>query len=30
LQLPLQRDLDPRLQRVARFATLDPDDGIPL
>jgi type IV secretion system protein VirD4 len=30
LQLPLPRDLDPRLQRVARFATLDPDDGIPL
>jgi type IV secretion system protein VirD4 len=30
LQIPLPRDLDPRLQRVARFATLDPDDGIPL
>jgi type IV secretion system protein VirD4 len=24
------RDLDPRLQRVARIATLDPADGIPL
>jgi type IV secretion system protein VirD4 len=29
-QLPLPRDLDPRLQRVARLATLDPADGIPL
>jgi type IV secretion system protein VirD4 len=28
--MPLPRDLDPRLQRVARIATLDPADGIPL
>jgi type IV secretion system protein VirD4 len=27
---PLPQDLDPRLQRVARIATLDPADGIPL
>jgi type IV secretion system protein VirD4 len=26
----LPRDLDPRLRRVARIATLDPADGIPL
>jgi type IV secretion system protein VirD4 len=29
-QTPLPRDLDIRLQRVARIATLDPADGIPL
>jgi len=28
--MPLPRDLDPRLQRIARIATLDPADGIPL
>jgi type IV secretion system protein VirD4 len=28
--MPLPRDVDPRLQRVARIATLDPADGIPL
>jgi type IV secretion system protein VirD4 len=28
--MPLPRELDPRLQRVARIATLDPADGIPL
>ena len=28
--MPLPRDIDPRLQRVARIATLDPADGIPL
>jgi type IV secretion system protein VirD4 len=27
---PPPQDLDPRLQRVARIATLDPADGIPL
>ena len=29
-QVPLSRTLDPCLQRVARIATLDPADGIPL
>jgi type IV secretion system protein VirD4 len=29
-QMPLPRDPDPRLQRAARLATLDPADGIPL
>jgi type IV secretion system protein VirD4 len=29
-ETPLPRDLDIRLQRVARIATLDPADGIPL
>ena len=28
--LPLPSQLDPRLQRAARLAALDPDDGIPL
>lgn len=30
LPLPLPAQLDPRLQRTARFAALDPDDGIAL
>ena len=30
LPLPLPSQLDPRLQRAARLAALDPDDGIPL
>jgi len=28
--LPLPSQLDPRLQRTARLAALDPDDGIQL
>ena len=28
--LPLPSQLDPRLQRAARLAALDPDDGISL
>jgi type IV secretion system protein VirD4 len=28
--LPLPRQLDPSLQRTARLASLDPDDGIQL
>ena len=28
--LPLPRQLDPALQRTARLAALDPDDGIAL
>ena len=28
--LPLPTQLDPRLQRAARLAALDPDDGIAL
>jgi len=27
---PLPRQLDPALQRTARLASLDPDDGIDL
>ena len=30
LPLPLPAQLDPRLQRTARLAALDPDDGIAL
>ena len=30
LPLPMPAQLDPRLQRAARLATLDPADGIPL
>jgi type IV secretion system protein VirD4 len=30
LPLPLPAQLDPRLQRTARLAALDPDDGISL
>ena len=30
MQLPLPRQLDPALQRTARLASLDPDDGIDL
>jgi type IV secretion system protein VirD4 len=30
LPLPIPAQLDPRLQRTARLATLDPADGIPL
>ncbi|WP_395117856.1 conjugal transfer protein TraG [Rhodanobacter sp. FW102-FHT14D06] len=30
LALPIPAQLDPRLQRTARLATLDPADGIPL
>ncbi len=30
LPLPLPRQLDPALQRTARLASLDPDDGIDL
>ena len=30
LSLPLPRQLDPTLQRTARLASLDPDDGIQL
>lgn len=30
LPLPLPTQFDPRLQRVARLAALDPDDGITL
>ena len=30
LPLPLPTQLDPRLQRTARLAALDPDDGIAL
>lgn len=30
LPLPMPAKLDPRLQRTARLATLDPTDGIPL
>jgi type IV secretion system protein VirD4 len=30
LPLPLPAQLDPRLQRAARLAALDPDDGISL
>lgn len=30
MPLPLPSQLDPRLQRAARLAALDPDDGIPL
>ncbi|PZR60173.1 MAG: conjugal transfer protein TraG, partial [Stutzerimonas stutzeri] len=30
LPLPLPRQLDPALQRTARLASLDPDDGIQL
>ena len=30
LPLPLPRQLDPALQRTARLASLDPDDGIEL
>ena len=30
LPLPLPRQLDPSLQRTARLASLDPDDGIQL
>ena len=30
LPLPLPRQLDPAMQRTARLASLDPDDGIDL
>jgi type IV secretion system protein VirD4 len=30
LPLPLPRQLDPAMQRTARLASLDPDDGIQL
>ncbi len=30
LPLPLPRQLDPAMQRVARLASLDPNDGIDL
>ncbi|MNT45311.1 hypothetical protein D3C72_1818890 [compost metagenome] len=30
LPLPLPRELDPAMQRAARLAALDPDDGIQL